>query len=50
MSAYFMHSDPKVYPKPFEFIPERWLGYVDPAMYQNFVPFCRGSRNCLGMK
>lgn len=50
MSAYLMHSDPTVYPKPFEFIPERWLGDVNPAMYRNFVPFCRGSRNCLGMK
>jgi Cytochrome P450 len=50
MSAYLMHSDPTTYPKPSEFIPERWLGEVDHAMYRNFVPFCRGSHNCLGMK
>ncbi|KAI3321134.1 cytochrome P450 [Xylariaceae sp. AK1471] len=49
MSSYFMHTDPEVYPKPFEFIPERWLGAVNPLMHRNFVPFTRGSRNCLGM-
>lgn len=49
MSAYLQHSDPTVYPKPFEFMPERWLRDVDPAMHRNYVPFCRGSRNCLGM-
>ncbi|KAF2735645.1 cytochrome P450 [Polyplosphaeria fusca] len=49
MSAYLMHSDPLVYPEPDQFIPERWLGEVSPAMYKSYVPFCRGSRNCLGM-
>ncbi|KKK19852.1 CND11p, partial [Aspergillus ochraceoroseus] len=49
MSAYLMHSDPAVYPEPDRFIPERWLGEIDPAMHRNYVPFCRGSRNCLGM-
>jgi cytochrome P450 len=50
MSAYLQHSDPSVYPSPDKFIPERWMGDVDPRMYKNYVPFCRGSRNCLGMK
>ena len=50
MSSYFMHTDPSVYEKPFEFIPERWLGDIDPAMNRNYVPFSRGSRNCLGLK
>ncbi|KAI0812130.1 cytochrome P450 [Xylaria sp. FL0064] len=49
MSAYLMHSDPSAYPSPGEFIPERWMGEIDPAMHRSFVPFCRGSRNCLGM-
>ncbi|KAH8896133.1 putative cytochrome P450 [Thozetella sp. PMI_491] len=49
MSAYMMHTDSKVYPKPFEFIPERWLGEYDPVMNQHFIPFSKGSRNCLGM-
>lgn len=50
MSAYLMHSDPQVYPNPGEFVPERWIHDVTPAMHRSYVPFCRGSRNCLGMK
>ncbi|KAI9891308.1 MAG: hypothetical protein M1814_002821 [Vezdaea aestivalis] len=49
MSAYLMHSDPKIYEKPKEFIPERWLGDINPAMNRSLVPFSKGSRNCLGM-
>lgn len=49
MSAYLMHSNPAVYPSPDQFIPERWIGDVDPALHKSWVPFCRGSRNCLGM-
>ncbi|XDG03563.1 hypothetical protein ABKA04_003178 [Annulohypoxylon sp. FPYF3050] len=49
MSSYLMHTDPAVYESPFEFIPERWLGEVSPAMNRNYVPFARGSRNCLGL-
>ncbi|KAF2228480.1 putative cytochrome P450 [Viridothelium virens] len=48
MSGYLMHSDPSVYENPFKFVPERWLGDIDPKMMRNFVPFARGSRNCLG--
>nr|D1MX85.1 RecName: Full=Fusicoccadiene C-8 hydroxylase; AltName: Full=Brassicicene C biosynthetic gene cluster protein 1; AltName: Full=Cytochrome P450 monooxygenase bsc1 [Alternaria brassicicola]BAI52800.1 fusicoccadiene C-8 hydroxylase [Alternaria brassicicola] len=47
MSAYFMHMDETVYENPREFIPERWLGDVDPKMDRNYVPFSRGSRRCL---
>lgn len=50
MSAYYMHTDPEVYPEPFEFRPERWLGSVDPRMHRNYVPFTKGSRGCLGVK
>ncbi|KAL9609843.1 MAG: hypothetical protein Q9167_005410 [Letrouitia subvulpina] len=49
MSAYFMHRDPTIFPRPMEFLPERWLSNVTPAMERNYVPFSRGSRYCLGM-
>ncbi|KAI0205605.1 cytochrome P450 [Astrocystis sublimbata] len=49
MSAYMMHSDPSVYPSPDLFRPERWIDDLTPAMHRNYVPFCRGSRSCLGM-
>ncbi|KAL3471911.1 cytochrome P450 [Aspergillus californicus] len=49
MSAYFQHRDPATFPRPLEFLPERWLGTVTPAMYRNYIPFSKGSRHCLGM-
>ncbi|PSN59687.1 cytochrome P450 [Corynespora cassiicola Philippines] len=48
MSSYMQHTDPTVFPSPFEFVPERWLPQnVTPAMQRNFVPFTKGSRNCI---
>ncbi|KAI0895194.1 putative benzoate 4-monooxygenase cytochrome P450 [Annulohypoxylon nitens] len=49
MSVCQMHMDPETYPEPYKFIPERWIGDVDPHVNRNFVPFVKGSRNCLGM-
>ncbi|KAF2105872.1 cytochrome P450 family protein [Lophiotrema nucula] len=50
MSSYMQHTDPLVFPCPLEFRPERWLpGNVTPLMNRNFVPFSKGSRNCLGI-
>ncbi|KAF2113824.1 cytochrome P450 [Lophiotrema nucula] len=49
MSAYLMHTDPDVYPNPFTFNPDRWLGDVPAVMTRNLVPFSKGSRICLGM-
>ncbi|KAK8121315.1 hypothetical protein PG999_005435 [Apiospora kogelbergensis] len=48
MSTYLMHTDAEVYPSPFTFDPDRWLRRIGPLMDRNFVPFCRGSRNCTG--
>lgn len=45
-----MHSDPQVYEKPFEFLPDRWLGDVSLRMKKSLVSFTRGSRSCLGVK
>ncbi|KAI0872423.1 cytochrome P450 [Hypoxylon argillaceum] len=48
MSSYFMHTDPDIFPMPLDFVPDRWLGTINPLMNRNFVPFARGSRTCLG--
>ncbi|KAI4592711.1 hypothetical protein KJ359_010470 [Pestalotiopsis sp. 9143b] len=48
MSVCHLHMDSDVYPEPYKFIPERWIGDVDPRVNRNFVPFVKGSRNCLG--
>nr|UYM26528.1 cytochrome P450 [Talaromyces wortmannii] len=48
MSAYLMHMDEEVYQDPSKFVPERWLD-ANPVLNRNYVPFSRGSRNCLGM-
>ncbi|KAI1132548.1 putative cytochrome P450 [Nemania abortiva] len=49
MSVCHLHMDPEVYPEPYKFIPERWIGDADPSVHRNFVPFVKGSRSCLGM-
>ncbi|TVY39771.1 Cytochrome P450 monooxygenase [Lachnellula occidentalis] len=49
MSAYLMHVDPSAYENPFKFDPDRWMGEQNPNLARNYVPFARGSRNCLGM-
>lgn len=46
-SAYLLHTDPTIYPEPFEFRPERWLD--NPRLLRNLFAFGRGSRNCLGI-
>lgn len=52
MSKYDISSDERVFPKPKQFIPERWLDYakynggVNPNDY--LVVFGRGTRACLG--
>jgi len=49
-----VHFDEKIYPKPKEFIPERWLD--DPkapdgkSLDRYFVAFGKGPRLCLGIK
>jgi cytochrome P450 len=45
-SAYLVHHDPEIYPEPYAFRPERFLGKA-PGTY-TWIPFGGGRRRCLG--
>jgi cytochrome P450 len=45
-SAYLVHHDPDVYPDPYSFRPERFVGR-QPGTY-TWIPFGGGRRRCLG--
>jgi cytochrome P450 len=45
-SAYLVHHDPAIYPEPYAFRPERFLGRP-PGTY-TWIPFGGGRRRCLG--
>ena len=45
-SAFLMHYDPQLYPEPFAFRPDRFVGRT-PGTY-TWIPFGGGRRRCLG--
>ncbi|HEX5712410.1 MAG TPA: cytochrome P450, partial [Solirubrobacterales bacterium] len=47
MSILLIHHREDLYPEPFEFRPERWLGGRKPGTYE-WLPFGGGIRRCLG--
>ncbi|KAF5973498.1 trichodiene oxygenase [Fusarium bulbicola] len=47
-SSYLIDTNEEHYPDPFKFDPERWI-HGKAGLSRHFVPFCRGSRQCIGM-
>lgn len=43
----FVHYNSEIFPRPYDFNPERWL--KDPALDSWLVAFSRGPRSCLGV-
>ncbi len=50
LSMRMVHFNETVYEKPYEFIPERWLGESGKELDRWFVTFSKGPRMCLGLK
>ncbi|KAH9894544.1 cytochrome P450 [Xylariomycetidae sp. FL2044] len=50
MTIHLLHQNEEEYPEPERFVPDRWM---DPDPWQlgnkTFVPFGKGTRNCVGM-
>jgi len=51
MSCYSLDNNPNIHPSPHKFDPQRWLKTQAEGMRLDkyFVPFAKGSRNCLGL-
>ncbi|KAL1875485.1 hypothetical protein VTK73DRAFT_10035 [Phialemonium thermophilum] len=48
ISAYVAHRDPKIFPDPESFVPERWLGEKGKDLQPYFISFSAGARGCIG--
>ncbi|KAH7141326.1 trichodiene oxygenase [Dactylonectria estremocensis] len=51
-STYFVHTDPNIFPEPFEFEPERWIKAAESGvnLQKYLVSFSKGSRQCIGLQ
>ncbi|KAG8235466.1 hypothetical protein J437_LFUL014096 [Ladona fulva] len=49
VATYILHRDPKVFPNPEKFDPDRFCRNEDRNPYA-YAPFSAGSRNCIGQK
>lgn len=48
ISAYVAHRDPKIFPDPESYIPDRWLGEKGKDLQPYFISFSAGARGCIG--
>jgi len=49
MSQQFVHQDPKIFPDPTKFNPDRWIRAEDPRKLEKYlVSFSKGARACVG--
>jgi cytochrome P450 len=47
ISNFLVHRNPKYFPKPAKFNPERWI--EDPKLVKYLVAYSKGTRQCIGM-
>lgn len=48
MTPYTAHRDPRIFPDPEEYKPERWLGDAGKELQPYFISFSAGARGCIG--
>jgi len=48
MNLYLLHRDPRYFPDPSAFRPERFMGTDSTRHHFAYIPFSAGSRNCIG--
>lgn len=49
-SPFFVSFSEEIFPRPHEFLPERWLQAESKALENYLVVFSKGPRSCLGIK
>ncbi|XP_059477869.1 cytochrome P450 4c3 [Neocloeon triangulifer] len=51
MNLYLLHRDPRYFPEPDKFKPERFMGAENTTKHPfAYIPFSAGSRNCIGQR
>lgn len=46
ISAFELHLNPKTFPQPHKFLPDRWLE-ASAEMHRDWLPFGKGARGCI---